>query len=135
MLAEVLRLDPGELTRLAEAVRLELARYEERVERLAGLGSNGRCPGCGVARFIYWGTTGAGDQRYRCKGCGKTCTGLTGTSLVRLKKKDRLETVLAGLKAGKRIGVIADEVGLHRNVVSRWRKLLIAGVERAKSSA
>ena len=49
---------------------------DKRVEAL------GACPHCGNVEFARWGRTGTGDQRYRCGGCFKTFTSLTGDTLL-----------------------------------------------------
>jgi transposase-like protein len=38
------------------------------------------CAGCGAHRFHKHGRAN-GLQRYRCRACGRTCNGLTGTPL------------------------------------------------------
>ena len=47
------------------------------------------CPHCNSRSLSRWGSTSQGKQRYRCNGCHKTFSTLTGTSLFRMKKPDK----------------------------------------------
>ncbi len=50
-------------------------------QRLAGLGINRACPGCGSIAVVHNGLTASGVQRFRCQDCGKGFTRFTGTLL------------------------------------------------------
>lgn len=86
---------------------------------------SGRCPHCGDKKFRRWGTTAAGEQRYRCKACAKTFTGLTGTPLNGVHHKHQLLDYEHCMKAGLSVREAAAELSLHRNVVFRWRHRLM----------
>src|SRR4051812_28179230 len=66
-----------------------------------------RCPHCAATGPRRWGRA-SGPRRYRCGGCGKTFNALTGTSLARLRKKERWP---AGLRRGARGGHEPDRGG------------------------
>jgi transposase-like protein len=44
------------------------------------------CSHCQGKSFIRWGVISQGHQRYRCKGCNKTFSSLTGIALHRMRK-------------------------------------------------
>ncbi len=67
----------------------------------------------------------SGEQRYRCKACAKTFTGLTGTPLNRVHHKHQLLDYEHCMKAGLSVLEATAELGLHRNVVFRWRHRLM----------
>src|SRR5665213_462223 len=85
----------------------------------------GGCPHCGSKQFWRWGKTSAGEQRHRCRGCKKTFTALTGTPFQDLRHKDLLLANAACMKAGLSVRATAAQVGLHRNVVYRWRMRML----------
>lgn len=55
--------------------------YATSEQRLAALGINRACPGCGSVAVVQNGTNDAGIQRFRCQDCGKSFTRFTGTLL------------------------------------------------------
>lgn len=64
-------------------------------------------------------------QRYRCLGCRRTFSDLTGTHLAYLKKLDRWPSFLDGMLASQPIRRTAREVGIHASTVFRWRHRLL----------
>src|SRR3954462_7648661 len=67
-----------------------------------------RCPHCAATALQRWGYA-SGLRRYRCTACRQTFNARAGTSLARLRKKDRhllgadaQEGVLAGVRRGAR---------------------------------
>lgn len=55
--------------------------YATSEQRLAALGINRACPGCGSVAVVQNGTNDAGIQRFRCQDCGKSFTRFTDTLL------------------------------------------------------
>lgn len=53
--------------------------YAMSEQRLAALGINKACPGCGSVAVVHNGTNAAGIQRLQCQDCGKSFTHFTGT--------------------------------------------------------
>ncbi|WP_415846813.1 transposase [Vibrio neonatus] len=47
------------------------------------------CPHCDSADFTKYGTTGCGQQRYKCKSCERTFNSLAGTPLARMRRQDK----------------------------------------------
>lgn len=90
---------------------------DKRVEAL------GACPHCGNVEFARWGRTGTGDQRYRCGGCFKTFTSLTGTPFSRVHNKAKLLENASCMKDLLSVRDAAERLGVHRNTAFRYRHL------------
>jgi len=107
----------GEQEALAVAPKVPLssviAAAESRIEQQG-------CPHCGSRRMRRWGRA-SGLPRYRCGDCGRTFNGLTGTSLARLRKKDRWQDQAAALIAGESVARAAEHCGVAATTAFRWR--------------
>jgi transposase-like protein len=97
---------------------------DKRVASLAG------CALCGHPEFARWGRTGTGDQRYRCGGCRKTFTSLTGTPFSRVHDKAKLLENAACMKDVLSVRDTADRLGVHRNTAFRYRHLMMPLLEK-----
>ena len=87
-----------------------------------------RCPRCDGAGLDRWGTTGRGLQRWRCRGCRRTCTATTGMALARVHAVDKLRRVAADMlaKSPRSCRALAAALDLDRMTVWRWRRLIAA---------
>ena len=83
------------------------------------------CPHCANPKFAKWGYTSAGEQRYRCKACQKSFTGLTGTPFARVHDKNLLLENAACMKASLSVRKSAEALGVHRNTAFRFRHLMM----------
>jgi transposase-like protein len=90
---------------------------------------NGRpaCPHCHGTHVHGWGTF-AGRPRYRCLGCRRTYTALTGTPLARLKYRDRWARLGWCLLEGKSVRASAVVLEVHPFTAFRWRHRFLAAV-------
>src|SRR4051794_41521009 len=79
-----------------------------------------RCPHCGATGLQRWGHA-SGLRRYRCAACRKTSNALTGTSLARLRKKERWLAYGEALAAGMSLTKAAAHCGVHLTTSFRWR--------------
>jgi len=80
-----------------------------------------RCPNCEGQTFYRHGFAN-GLQRYRCRSCGVTFNGLTGTPLARLRLKDRWLAYCDCLRdPACTVHSAAAKVGVHPNTSFRWR--------------
>src|SRR4051794_22458119 len=80
-----------------------------------------RCPHCAEAAPPQrWGHA-SGLRRYRCQACRKTFNALTGTSLARLRKKERWLAYGEALAAGMSLTKAAAHCGVHLTTSFRWR--------------
>ena len=128
LLRSITDLPPSQITRAEEALRTARRRAEAVVE-IDAVGEDRACPSCGGLDGSRWGRTRAGAQRWRCKGCGRSWTGRTGTPLAGVHRPglfievarnmlDPMETPLSCRKLGSRLG-------LSRDTVWRWRMLVL----------
>jgi transposase-like protein len=80
-----------------------------------------RCPHCAeAAPPRRWGHA-SGPRRHRCKTCRKTFNALTGTSLARLREKERWLAYGEALAAGMSLTEAAAHCGVHLTTSFRWR--------------
>ena len=78
------------------------------------------CAHCGAAGSHRHGRH-RGLQRYRCRVCRKTFTGLTGTPLARLRHRAKWLPHLDNMLDSTSVRAAAKAVGVHRNTSFRWR--------------
>jgi len=90
------------------------------------------CPHCNSA-VIYRHGRANGLQRYRCRSCGKTFNGLTGTPLARLHHRDRWFDYLDCMIDAKSVRRAAATAGVHRNTSFRWRHRFLMAAQVAPS--
>jgi transposase-like protein len=83
------------------------------------------CAGCGCRHFHKHGRAN-GLQRYRCRACGRTCNGLTGTPLARLRHKGRWLDYLGGMLDSTSIRRAAEQLGVAGATTFRWRHRFLA---------
>ncbi len=125
MLASLTELNPRQLAVLAGHVgalngqREVQGLVEERIEH------EGACPHCEYPLFAKWGYTPAGEQRYRCKACLKSFTGLTGTPFSGIHDKDLLLDNASCMKESLSVRKTAEALGVHRNTAFRFRHLMM----------
>lgn len=100
-------------------------------ERLA---DQGGCPHCACEQVVKFGTA-RGTQRYRCKGCGKTFTALTGTPLHRLRGKEKFLENAACMSEGLTIRKTARRLGFTIDKTFRWRHKFLTLLNEQKPSA
>ena len=92
---------------------------EERLEH------EGACPHCAYPLYSKWGYTPAGEQRYRCKACQKSFTGLTGTPFSGIHDKDLLLDNASCMEESLSVRKTAEALGVHRNTAFRFRHLMM----------
>jgi transposase-like protein len=128
-------LSPHQLRKLNDSVG-KLAKQNEVRELVAEqVQQTGNCPHCASSVFTRRGTTDAGEQRYHCKDCSKSFTGLTGTPVGRLHHKDRLLDYAACMKDGLSIREAAAKLELTRTLVFRWRHRLMPRISKHQPQA
>lgn len=79
------------------------------------------CPHCDSPEFSKWGQTEQERQRYRCKGCGKTFSTLTGTALYRLRKAEKWGEYTQELGVSHPLRKAAKHLGINLKTAFRWR--------------
>ena len=89
--------------------------------RVAALG----CPHCDAKDVRPWGHA-SGLPRYRCPDCRRTFNALTGTSLARLRHKDRWPDQAQALMTGESVAAAARRCGVAASTAFRWRHRFLA---------
>src|SRR3954454_3266497 len=89
--------------------------------RVARLG----CPPCDANAVRPWGQA-SGLPRYRCCDCRRTFNALTGTSLARLRHKDRWAQQAQALMSGESLTQAATRCGVAATTAFRWRHRFLA---------
>ncbi|WP_456305480.1 transposase [Gluconacetobacter takamatsuzukensis] len=91
-----------------------------------GAGGKSRaCPRCRSDRIGAWGYA-HGLPRYRCKTCLRTFNALTGTSLARLRHKDRWLGFAAALAQATSIRKTAKACAITIRTSFRWQHRFLA---------
>lgn len=91
------------------------------------------CPHCGSPKVLRWGSA-RGLPRYRCSACRRTFNPLTGTSLARLRNKDKWFLFLRTTAQQKSIRKSAEICGIDNSTALRWRQRFQACTEAEKRS-
>jgi len=90
------------------------------------------CPNCTGQCCYRWGHQ-AGLQRFRCRSCGRTFTTISGTPLVRLRRKEQWLTFCESLQNGLTIRASAALCGVDKNTSFRWRHRFLTLPSTAKA--
>ena len=89
-----------------------------------------RCPHCRGTDWGPWGVGRAGLPRFRCKACGRTFNGFTGTPFAYLKKREKLQAHARCMLEGISIRRTAAMLGIHRTTAFSWRHRCLVGPEQ-----
>jgi transposase-like protein len=89
------------------------------------LGTPTGCAHCGSEAVVRFGYS-AGQQRFRCKACGKTFMALTATPMQRLREREKWVAYAECLSQGMTIRASAKAVGLTVDRSFRWRHRFLA---------
>jgi len=120
----ITELSADALKKLADYIRTE-----EFVQRLATTLENGSCDACrhcGSPRIVRNGFFN-GRQRYLCRGCGRTCTHLTGTLLHSVKNREGFIRYLASVVESHTLRRAAEDNGINlKTSFNRRHKFLHA---------
>jgi transposase-like protein len=125
LVAQVEKLTPHQLQRLAEQVRERRHRQAVHTVIESRAADNPLCPRCGHGPAARWGSA-SGLQRYRCPACHATFNALTGTPLARLRHKDKWLAYAQQLAEGHSVRNSARACEVHRNTAFRWRHRFLA---------
>lgn len=116
---------------------IELKRVRHQVEQMISSNHLGHvmsdceerinhCPYCAHNKFIRYGTTARGQQRYKCKACNKTFNTLTGTALARLRNQDKWLQYSDGMWLTEKLRPAAKKLCINFKTAFRWRHKLLA---------
>ena len=124
-------------TTLEELTFVQLKRLRQHIEDMISSNHVGKaiavheegvaeCAHCGSQEFTKYGTTARGQQRYKCKACGRTFNSLTGTPLSGMKKQDKWHQYSEGMWFTAKIREAASELGINVKTAWRWRHQLLS---------
>lgn len=82
------------------------------------------CPYCKHRKWIKFGYY-RGSQKYRCSGCNKTFTSLTGSSAHWIHDKEKWAKYFSCLLAGYSLHRCAKEVGISYKTSFNWRHKIL----------
>jgi transposase-like protein len=85
------------------------------------------CPHCGGHDVGRWGRANA-LPRYRCKGCRKTFSPLTGTPLAGLRYRERWMDQAGALISGESIAKAAERCRIDPTTAFRWRHRFLSAL-------
>ena len=89
------------------------------------------CPHCDAKDVRPWGRA-HGLPRYRCVECRRTFNALSGTSLARLRHKDRWLDQARALMTGESVAEAARRCGVAYTTAFRWRHRFLVAPARDK---
>jgi transposase-like protein len=90
------------------------------------------CPRCRGRWIQRWGQF-AGRQRYRCRGCRRTFSDLTGTPAAYVKKLGLWQRYAACLEEGLSVRRAAKRVGVQPSTAFRWRHRMLDALASAET--
>jgi transposase-like protein len=85
------------------------------------------CPHCEHRGIVGWGSA-RGLKRWRCKGCERTFTAVTGTGAHGLRYREVWPEFATALMDGETLNGIARRCGIHRTTAHRWRTRFLQGL-------
>lgn len=89
------------------------------------------CPRCDSNRIQRWGQF-SGRKRFRCKGCGRTFSDLTGTPAAYIKKLCLWEQYGLRLAASDSVRSSARQLRISPATAFRWRHRLLGPLHSSK---
>lgn len=114
----------------AEAAVREARQRAEALDEIDEAAAGRACPHCGGDRRAKWGRARTGVQRWPCKGCRRTWSGLTGTPVAGLHQPalrlDAVKNMMGDTPLSCR--KLAACLGVSRHTAWRWRMKLLAAL-------
>ncbi len=120
LLRSFAQLDPIQLERAQEHLRHHLQHDRLHQALAAQVDTSAVCPGCDSHHVIHWGRS-RGQQRYRCKACGKTFNQLDGSALAGLHHKQKWAAYADCLSRGLSLRAAARECAINLKTAFHWR--------------
>jgi len=123
------QLSPADIPVAEAAVREARQRIETLVE-IDGAGADRDCPYCGHCEQAKWGRTRTGAQRWQCKGCRRTWSGLTGSPIIGIHKPVLLLEAIRNMMGDAPLSCrkLGKSLGISRHTAWRWRMKVLAAL-------
>ncbi len=94
------------------------------------------CPHCPSRRVHRWGCFGTPPrQRWKCLGCGRTFSDLSGTPLQGTRKLAAWIAFAGHLRRVPTVRAAAAAVGVNKDTALRWRHRMLDGLAEAERTA
>lgn len=90
------------------------------------------CPQCKSRKHIKNGIEN-GNQRYKCKTCGKGFRSTTGRTLHQLHLKSKIPAYIECLNQGMSLRKAAKQIGISLDTSFRWRHKLLSALHKHQS--
>ncbi|MFZ3584941.1 IS1595 family transposase [Loktanella sp. DJP18] len=97
-----------------------------------------KCPHCRHGEREKWGRTRTNIQRYRCRGCRRTYTGRTGSTIQHLHRPDLFLEVakdMLGDRAPSSIRELSRSLRRNKHTIWRWRMIILNALSGASSNS
>lgn len=132
LLDQIKRLAPNQIAEAERALKEARQHAEARVE-IDGAAVDRACPWCGGDDRRKWGRTERGEQRWRCKDCKRTWSGLTGTPAAGVHRPDLLLEAVRDMFGDAPLSCrkLARKLGISRDTVWRWRMRVLSALPSA----
>lgn len=107
--------------------RAALAEIEARTEQ------EHKCPHCAAEDRQKWGQTRTGVQRFRCRECSHTYSGLTGSRLSGLHHHDRFLDAIRNMLSDQPLSCrkLAARLEVTKDTIWRWRMIILEALDEA----
>lgn len=131
LVAAIRALTPADFCQVAATVA---ERQTQQVADLAVRAQSSKvhqCPHCQSRVLAKWGLDRKGLQRFRCKDCGATFNGFTGTPFAYLKLREKLPANARCMVEGYSLHRTADELGICVATAFAWRHRCLRVPEKA----
>lgn len=121
-------LTPGQVQDASRRITEVKRKTEAIIAIEAQAQAKGRCPHCHHQECQKWGRTRTNIQRYRCRGCDRTFTGRTGSSIAHIHRPDLFLAVIKDMldpRAPSSIRELARRLRRNKYTVWRWRMIIL----------
>ena len=126
------QLSPSDIEDLLSVIQQLRQRREALAEIEARTEHEYHCRDCGSVGRQRWGATRTGVQRYRCRACGKTTSGLSGSTVSRVHRLDLLLEAMRDMLSDQPLSCrkLAAKLGLSKDTIWRWRIRILKALGR-----
>ena len=124
-------LSASELGTIKDVVERRERAVEAEIIETEMAGHVRECPHCHCTELKSAGSKN-GRKRFRCKSCGKSFNGLTGTPLAGLHNADKFMANARHMIASNTVRKTAAALGVHKATAFRWRHRTSAAPGRAR---
>ena len=122
-------LSAGELGMIKKVVERQERKVEEEIIEAEMFETVNACPHCKSKELKSAGSKN-GRKRFRCKTCGKSFNGFTGTPLAGLHHPDKFLANARHMIAGDTVRKTAAALGLNKDTAFLWRHRFLEAIDK-----